>query len=366
MDTNATDPPPQRSAQPSIRSFFQRRSSPSYTTPPPPPLPTLSNATALPIPPKSTTKYALPPASKPRPNVNFPSQAAIGRIEEQHLQPLRRINALLLPISYPDSFYHDILAASPMPNFSRIITWTDNAPNSEPKVIGGIVCRLDPSTTPDYTSTNPSFVSRSYDIYIKSLVLLSPYRGKGLAAAVLEDVISSAASTLSRSSDFRIESLYAHVWTENKDALEWYTKRRFISGDPLVVGYYTRLKPNSAWIMRRRIPPFDYRQLISTNAAPAPISPPSELPTSSIQPESSEKKENLGSRPPISSARSFQDRGPEREWNDLPEDVLGGSLLKPPSQLASADASKTSSRSSSRSGTAGKKKRVYPTAAFGS
>jgi len=64
-------------------------------------------------------------------------------------------------------------------------------------------------------------------------------------------------------------------------------------------------------------------------------------------------------------ARSFQDRGPEREWNDLPEDVLGNAnatgsgFLKPKVEEGSA----ASSRSSSRSG---KKKRVYPAAAFGS
>jgi hypothetical protein len=69
------------------------------------------------------------------------------------------------------------------------------------------------------------------------------------------------------------------------------------------------------------------------------------------------------------SARSFQERGPDREWNDLPEDVLGNVMLKAPSHLGSREGSATSSRSSSRSGIEGKgkkKKRVYPAAAFGS
>lgn len=62
-------------------------------------------------------------------------------------------------------------------------------------------------------------------------------------------------------------------------------------------------------------------------------------------------------------ARSFQDKGPEREWNDLPEEVM----LKPPSHLGSKEGSAASSRSSSRSGIdrREKKKRVYPAAAFG-
>ncbi len=74
-------------------------------------------------------------------------------------------------------------------------------------------------------------------------------------------------------------------------------------------------------------------------------------------------------RPEIqSSARSFQERGPDREWNDLPEDVLGNTMLRPPSHLGSREGSAASSRSSSRSGIEGKgkKKRIYPAAAFGS
>ena len=63
---------------------------------------------------------------------------------------------------------------------------------------------------------------------------------------------------------------------------------------------------------------------------------------------------------------SFQDRRPDREWNDLPEDVLGASLLKPPSGSSTRDGSAASSRSSSRSGTKKKRERLYPAAAFGS
>ena len=86
--------------------------------------------------------------------------------------------------------------------------------------------------------------------------------------------------------------------------------------------------------------------------------------TPSSTPASLHPTPSAGGRPPIQGhARSFQDKGPEREWNDLPEDVL----LKPPSAMASREGSAPSSRSSSRSGmeAKGKKKRVYPAAAFG-
>jgi hypothetical protein len=235
-------------------------------------------------------------------------------------------------------------------------------------VVGGIVCRLDPTPALDSTPTNPIFLPESYDLYIQSLALLSPYRGKGLAAAVLDDVIASAASTNGDLQGLRISELYAHVWTENKEAFEWYSKNGFKKDAALISGYYRKLKPDSAWIFRRKILPSDHLQFHnplqqSTNVSTAaPITPGPPAPSTSEG-----GKENAPSRPTIpNTVRSFQDKGPDREWNDLPEDVIGISLLKPPSQLGSAAGSTASSRSSSRSGAAGKKKRVYPAAAFGS
>lgn len=182
-------------------------------------------------------------------------------------------------------------------------------------------------------------------------------------AAVLNEVIEAAISQ----DELRIESLYAHVWTQNEEALEWYAARGFRREEPVIRGYYRRLNPDTAFIFRRRLVPSDHLNgsSISRAQAPSQIQGMEQTSASISQPPTP----TTGGRPPMPShARSFQDRGPEREWNDLPEDLLGGGLLKPPSALASREGSAPSSRSSSRSGAEGKgkKKRVYPAAAFGS
>jgi hypothetical protein len=166
-------PPAPRVQQSSIRSFFRPRT-PTYTAPPTAPgaqtnSPALPQPTQLPpilsptIPPLSTNDSTVPP------------QASISTIDSHHIQPLRRINSLLLPIHYPDSFYHKILDVSTTPNFSRVINWRDPS-TSESKVIGGIVCRLDCALALDSTTQNPKVIEGSFDIYIQSLALLSPYR----------------------------------------------------------------------------------------------------------------------------------------------------------------------------------------------
>jgi ribosomal protein S18 acetylase RimI-like enzyme len=347
MDTNGTSNTANTRVQPSIRSFFQPRQ-PSYTAPPAPPTSRLESAGPLP------QASQLPLESPANHAPTIPEQATISLVLSEHIPPLRRINALLLPISYPDSFYQQIVTPDAPVSFSRAITWTDpKSPQST--VIGGMVCRLDPALAPDSTPQDTKYTPGYFDIYIPSLALLSPYRRMGLVAEVLKEVVEAATAQ----SDIKVASLYAHVWTENEEALEWYTSRGFKREEPVLHGYYRRLKPDTAWIFRRRLLPSDH--LASPKSSHTSVTAPTVTdPTSSpaIEPRARPRL------PP--SARSFQERGPDREWNDLPEDILGAGL-KPPNLYASREGSTTSSRSSSRSGIEkAKKKRTYPAAAFGS
>lgn len=375
---------PLNRVQPSIRSFFQPRL-PTYSAPPAaitsnisvngnitpasPPRSLLSNTQKLP---------AQPELLHTAPSTPLPPQASISKIHEHHVQPLRRINSLLLPINYPDSFYHKIIDPNNSPNFSRVILWQDEAPHSLAKVVGGVVCRIDQNAD-----------SQTSSLYIQSLSLLSPYRGFGLANAALADIIHSVVS--SSPAPNPITSLYAHVWTENEEALAWYTARGFIREEPLVQGYYRRLNPGNAWIFRRPIAPSDYLRYPNTRPIPqvntTTTSPP--LPhtttTSTLPPCNSfatpPPPPTLTARPghttSTNRATSYQTRGPGHEWNDLPEDILplkpesdpslrpSAPLFRPESTTGSNTGSTTSSRSSSSTRTGGKKKRLYPAAAFG-
>lgn len=220
------------------------------------------------------------------------------------------------------------------------------------------MCRLDPSVAVNPTIHQSQTPEGSLDIYIQSLALLSPYREKGLASKALESVVAAAVAMR----EVKIRDIYAHVWTENLEALEWYVSRGFKREEPVIQGYYRRLKPDTAWILRRRLNPSDHL----AHASPAP--PPQKVESTFENPAVSTVQTN--ERPgALVHTKSFQDRRPDMEWNDLPEDVLRSGRLKPPSMSSSSAAvSASSSRSSSRSGLEikGKKKRQYPAAAFGS
>ncbi|KAK2075291.1 hypothetical protein P8C59_009430 [Phyllachora maydis] len=294
-----------RAQQPSIRSFFTPRPSPSSDAPPPPPPPPPPQP---PQPPQPLQQQHYPtigePLALPDPLPTLPSppalhpQARIEPITAQHIPALRRINSLLLPVLYPDSFYARILEPLSSGLFSRAILWRDHGDDDEddaaaaaaPKVIGGVICRLEPNPFLDPATGRPT----SYDhtahmmqqqrpppapplpnqqsppgqlhpatpyhaIYIQSLTLLSPYRSLGLAAAALEHIVASAALLCAvpapgsgRPVDVR--AVYAHVWTENPEGLRWYGARGFVrEGGAPQAGYYFKLRPDTAWVVRRDV-----------------------------------------------------------------------------------------------------------------
>lgn len=345
-------------AQSSIRSFFQS-APPKYA---PPPSHTQGNDTTLPNPTvlESPPKAINPPKTRadfPPLPTDLPDEATIRPITDLDLPALRRINALLLPVSYPDSFYASVVSS----RLSRVIIWTYS--NEEPKVVGGVVCRVQ-LESPD---TNPNVQT----LYIQSLCLLSPYRGLGLVNAAVDNILATAV----KETDARTAT--AHVWTENDEALRWYESRGFTrSGNP-VKGYYLKLRPDSAWLIQRDIttsvlksvpngstPPIGQPVKASITAAAVnlpPISgPPRLTPSAPGTPTSCPPRPTLSSR--TSTGQSFMDKRAETEWNDLPADMASG-LLAPPIG-GSAPASGRSSRSSSQARK--KKDRSYPAAAFGS
>ncbi|KAH8165002.1 hypothetical protein CIB48_g3237 [Xylaria polymorpha] len=399
--------PSNSNAQSSIRNFF-RPKQPAYVAPPSASKRGTQPATPPSAPPTTATTTIQPVATTPlsRP-ANLHPQASISRIRSEHIPALRRITSLLLPVNYPDSFYARLSDPLSSGAFSRVILWRDDkkSPNAPGKVIGGLVCRPEPSPfhagtvdsprAPRGGPTTPS--AQPNALYIQSLVLLSPYRGLGLAAALLDEVVADAAR-----SDFACETVWAHVWTQNEEGMQWYTARGFTRVEE-VKKYYHKLHPDSAWIVRREMGPGAVLGLDSSRSgagresktagpstsvtaavanfpvdtlggSPSPSSPsvtpppPLEtlsktysLPATSTAPPTSRPPPNpLPQSSRSTPGQSFQNSRPETEWNDLPLDMQSG---KTSANNLSVPGSNASSRSSSSARK--KRDRAYPAAAFG-
>lgn len=399
-----------RAQQPSILSFFQPNSqqkSPKYAAPPtaqaqqqqqqplqqaPSPAPPPPPPPAQPVAPVllASPVTALPPSTPS----SHPS-ATIVPVTEAHIPALRRINALLLPVNYTDGFYKAILDPAQSGLFSRAILFRDGDPGSPaPKLVGGLVCRLEPSPfdaasgtySPDLARRARASVSppSARVLYVQSLGLLAPYRGLGLAAAAIDGVFDAVRTVAAehRGNGLNIGWVYAHVWTENAEGLEWYARRGF-ERDIKLEDYYFKLQPGSAWVMKRRVLPDveggggprrwgvangQQPPAVPASVTAAAVNLPGFSPAGAVPTPPPTADGPPPARPgPPGSSLSFQNKRPDMEWNDLPEDMVAAARTTPRTKdlLSPPTGSGSSSRSSSTGGRK-KKDRSYPTAAYGS
>lgn len=218
----------------------------------------------------------------------LPFNVAIEPITPATVPSFRRLIGLLLPIRYPDKFFAESVANVTTSSLARVATWHEGTPSTKRKrdeaslnvktdrndgipsqdmfstpisgqqkdgsrtVVGGIQCRIEqlpfhPSQPTSSTTSDPLTETRTY-CYIQTLALLSPYRSRGIAAALLEVIVT----TLCREQCYAgTTSVYAHVWEENEEALQWYVKRGFRVSKEVLKGYYRRLKPDGARVVWR-------------------------------------------------------------------------------------------------------------------
>ncbi|KAG5288195.1 GNAT family acetyltransferase [Histoplasma ohiense] len=207
----------------------------------------------------------------PHPNVT------IEPVKTAHIPSLMRITGLLLPVRYPNSFYTATITDSIVASISRVAIYHDHpvtditattfpttakAPSlsSSDKVIGGIRCRLEPLPPPSELSVSCP-LRQATNLYIQTLHLLSPYRGRGIAASLLDSLIYDSASppgTPMRAVSgivrhYNIQTVTAHVHETNEEALLWYLARGFTIQGGVVEGYYRRLKPGGAKIVSLKL-----------------------------------------------------------------------------------------------------------------
>ncbi|KAK1812061.1 hypothetical protein LTR12_013564 [Friedmanniomyces endolithicus] len=198
----------------------------------------------LPVTQQSCTKTMSLRTSRPTlpPNVYFRA------CTKEDLPALKRLNSLLLPIPYPESFYREILEDSLTSNITLLASWHDHPSTTgqeKGRLIGAIRCRLFAHSMQDPALHNSAPDERPM-LYLSTLVLLSPYRSHGIAAGMLRLLIVRAIE------QYGIGSVGAHVWEANTEGLAWYAKRGFrVVGRE--DGYYRRLKPSGVVVVRREV-----------------------------------------------------------------------------------------------------------------
>lgn len=278
--SSASPPLPQHSSSPPSSQSIHGKP-PKYPPPivasphPAPSVPSAVNIAAKLKPPTSKDPSFQPPAYPHpiQPGYSTPHEhVTVEPVSTAHIQSLSRITGLLLPIRYPNSFYTATVTDPVIASVSRVAIYHDHpvaaapapAPTQSPtsgtdKVIGGIRCRLE--RLPTSSSEAPSQSGKKQEptnLYIQTLHLLSPYRGYGVAASLLNSLLFSSPSASPKSgyklSDlvkhYNIRAVTAHVHEANEDGLNWYISRGFQVEEGIVENYYRRLKPSGARVVK--------------------------------------------------------------------------------------------------------------------
>lgn len=203
--------------------------------------------------PTLTSQPSLSPTTTTKPNIPF-SHPGIQLVRNITLAPcdkslipaFQRLNTLLLPIPYPSTFYKEILSDPTASDLTLLALWHDDPSTSTShtgRVIGAIRCRILPDPS---TQATP----KDKILYISTLGVLSPYRSYGVATALLNVLIQRGIR------QYGVNAVGGHVWEHSQEAREWYAKRGFRETH-LEQGYYRRLTPQGAYVLRREIGPRD-------------------------------------------------------------------------------------------------------------
>ncbi|KAG5367099.1 putative N-acetyltransferase san [Yarrowia sp. B02] len=154
------------------------------------------------------------------------SKVQLDDLTPNNLGMLKRINAVVLPTTYTDSFYQEALTVGQLAKLAYY--------NEIP--VGAIRCCLEVPQE----HTKPS------RIYIMTIAVLAPYRENGIGGMLLDHIEQYAREE-------KVPELSVHALTDDADVLEWYKKRGFEVVDE-VKGYYKRLTPaKDAFLMVKKL-----------------------------------------------------------------------------------------------------------------
>ena len=117
--------------------------------------------------------------------------------------------------------------------------------------------------------------SNPHRLYIMTLAVLAPYRGRGIGSQLLQNLLDYCTN-----SDSDIHDIFLHVQTSNVDAIRFYTERfGFEQGERIENYYSKRISPPHCHVIYKTL-----QQATSDNDTAAENKEEEVLPESESQP----------------------------------------------------------------------------------
>lgn len=183
--------------------------------------------------------------------------------EYQTEKKLKRINGPAFPVQYDDSFYQDIIKRS-NENLNKFAI-------HKGRVVGAICSRIEEkkcggrsSSDSDDSDDNgriggdgkeegrkrggsPGRTKRR--LYIMTLAVLAPYRGRGIGSQLLRSTLDC----FERRNLYVVDEIALHVQICNEDAMRFYTERFGFTKGEMVKNYYRRVNPPHCYLLYKKM-----------------------------------------------------------------------------------------------------------------
>ena len=149
----------------------------------------------------------------------------LGDVTQHNIKQLKRLNQYILPVTYNDKFYKDVLEVNAS-NLSKLAFFND-------VIVGAVSCRVD-------------VTNGERSLYIMTLGCLAPYRRYGVGTVLLSHVFDICKT------QGNFSKIFLHVQINNESALSFYKKFGFE-----VVAtkerYYKRIEPADAFVLEKKL-----------------------------------------------------------------------------------------------------------------
>ena len=165
-------------------------------------------------------------------------------------QKLRLINKTCFPVSYPDSFYKDVVK-SKNENLNKFAYHNGF-------VVGAICARVEPLPKTEGTGSDDQENSKSSRIYIMTLGVFAAYRNRGIGVKLVQSILDHYNGSIDPSKDDSVEmknvkEIVLHVQISNLDAIKFYIEKfGFVQGEK-VENYYKRIDPPHCYVLRKTL-----------------------------------------------------------------------------------------------------------------
>eukprot|EP00698_Gefionella_okellyi_P003175 TRINITY_DN12972_c0_g1_i1.p1 TRINITY_DN12972_c0_g1~~TRINITY_DN12972_c0_g1_i1.p1 ORF type:complete len:185 (-),score=13.94 TRINITY_DN12972_c0_g1_i1:154-687(-) len=144
----------------------------------------------------------------------------------KNLEQLRRLHAVIFPVSYHDKFYQGLLQTAEE-GLTKACFYND-------VLVGVVGCRLEQSD------------DQGLRLYIMSLGVLAPYRRLGLGSKLLEHITDVVRKNTG------IKQIYLHVQVNNETAIEFYKKHGYIVSN-VIKDYYKHIDPRDCYVVLKNV-----------------------------------------------------------------------------------------------------------------